>query len=1012
MLQNLERQLEGQRPLLADAESAGEQLCEVLSDPASRAEIQGKLTAVGRQYNNLQKKLDHRKAELENSLRDGRQFETSCATTLGWLVDELGGMSERLLVSADRHTLQQQLDHHEPVYKEVMNKEHEVIMLLNKGRDMLSRINNQRTDNRNLQRDLDKIQQQWDKLRKDTLERNTRLQTCMEHCRKYYRAQESLIPWLSQAEDKLETLQPASFKRKDIERQLKELGTFRNEVWKRSGEYENNRTLGDTFHGACDIDKEVVKGELLHMKQKWDKLNNDLLERTQSLEDTARRLSDFNENLRDLQHSLQRCEDKLSSHDALGGAAKDPKLLDRIKDEVETLADRLDELTAKLDDRCSELQSAATAVTQFNDQVKGLTHDLSDLENELDSMKPPGRDLKTVRGQLDDTGKLVKKINKASGDVANTVLAGEHLVDSGFAPDTATTREQVELLQRQLGRLDERARAREEDLDASLGKLENFYQIHTAVMEEVGEASEEVRKMKAVSSEVEGIKTQQQDFRSFQKTHIDPLSHQIEGCNRLGQGLIQSAAGGVNTASLEKDLEKMNDKWNDLKGRLNERGRKLDVGLLQSGKFQEALDGLAKWLADTEEMVANQKPPSADYKVVKAQLQEQKFLKKMLLDRQNSMSSLFAMGNEVAAAADPVEKKAIERQLKELMQRFDNLTEGASQRMTALEQAMSVAKDFQDKMVPLLDWLDRTEKKVKDMELVPTDEEKIQQRIKEQHALHNDILRKKPDFSDLTEVASNLMSLVGEDEALLLADKLQETTDRYTALVAGSEDVGQLLEASRAGLRHLVLTYQDLQAWMEGAERRLGKYRVLAVHTDKLLEQMDDLADLTEEIANHQAQVDGTVDSGLELMKHISNDEALQLKDKLDSLQRRYNDLTSRGADLLKHAHEALPLVQQFYNCHNRLVDWMMGAEAQIQSAEPREEDIARLELDIQGEFRPVLESINQVGPQLCQISPGEGAQTIEGLVTRDNRRFDAIAEQIQRKGERIQLSKQVRKFP
>lgn len=60
--------------------------------------------------------------------------------------------------------------------------------------------------------------------------------------------------------------------------------------------------------------------------------------------------------------------------------------------------------------------------------------------------------------------------------------------------------------------------------------------------------------------------------------------------------------------------------------------------------------------------------------------------------------------------------------------------------------------------------------------------------------------------------------------------------------------------------------------------------------------------DLTEEIANHQSQVDGTVDSGLELMKHISNDEAIQLKDKLDLLQRRFNDLTTRGADLLKHA--------------------------------------------------------------------------------------------------------------
>ena len=47
----------------------------------------------------------------------------------------------------------------------------------------------------------------------------------------------------------------------------------------------------------------------------------------------------------------------------------------------------------------------------LQDQVKGLTHDLSDLEHELDAMKPPGRDLKTVRVQLDDTGKLLKKVS-------------------------------------------------------------------------------------------------------------------------------------------------------------------------------------------------------------------------------------------------------------------------------------------------------------------------------------------------------------------------------------------------------------------------------------------------------------------------------------------------------------------------------------------------------------------------------------------------------------------------
>ncbi|XP_034174343.2 dystonin-like protein short stop isoform X25 [Osmia lignaria lignaria] len=1041
-IENLERQLEGQRPLLADVEASGEQLCEVLSDPASKSEIHGKLAAVGKLYTNLQKKLDHKKAEIEGNLRDGRQFEASCTKTLGWLADELGNMSEKLLVSADRDILQQQLDHHEPMYRNVMGKEHEVIMLLNKGRDMLTR--SQKVENRSLQRDLDKMQSQWDRLKKDMMDRHTKLQTCAEHCKKYYKAQDAFLPWLRQAEDKLECLKPASFKRKDIEKQLKELSSFRNEVWKHSGEFENNKTLGETFLGACDIDKQNVKNELGAMKTRWDKLNNDLTARTQSLEDTARHLMDFNENLRELRHSLQRCEDKLASHDALGGAAKDPKLLDRIKilreettnlkkplqyvkqqandlvnkareqgvdathlqDEVDNLSDRINDLQAKLDDRCNELQSAATAVAQFNDHAKAIGQQVTSLEKELDSMRAAGREIKIIRTQIEETTKVMTKVTRLYEEVTGLENLGERLVDYGFAADAVATREQVASLKRQVGKLEDRSRDRRDELSTTLDRLQEFYQAHTSVIHEIDAANEHVRRFKPVGSEVESIKVQQEDFRLLKINKIEPLARAVEECNVLGQALIQTAGRDVNTSNIEKDVDKMNERWNDLKDRLNERDRRLDVGLLQSGKFQEALEGLQKWLTDTEEMVSNQKPPSSDYKVVKAQLQEQKFLKKMLMDRQNSMSSLYNMGQEVAAGADPKERKMIEKQLTELVGRFDNLTESAAERMEALEQAMGVAKQFQDKLVPLAIWLDKTEKRVRDMELVPTDEEKIQQRVSEHYTLHEDILSRKPDFSELTEIASQLMALVGEDEAATLADKLQDAADRYAALVERSDALGSLLQRSRQGLRHLVLSYQELQAWMEGMEIRLSKYRVLAVHTEKLLQQMEDLADLTEEVSTRQTEVDSTTDAGLELMKHISSDEALQLKDKLDSLQRRFNDLVSRGSDLLKHAQESLPLVQQFHDNHNRLMDWMQAAESALQSAEPREDEIVRLEMEI-SEYRPVLDKINAVGPQLSQLSPGEGAATIEGLVTRDNRRFDAIAEQIQRKAERIQLSKQ-----
>lgn len=42
---------------------------------------------------------------------------------------------------------------------------------------------------------------------------------------------------------------------------------------------------------------------------------------------------------------------------------------------------------------------------------------------------------------------------------------------------------------------------------------------------------------------------------------MDPLQRGMESVNRTGQGLIQSAAMGVNTTALEEDLEALNEKW-------------------------------------------------------------------------------------------------------------------------------------------------------------------------------------------------------------------------------------------------------------------------------------------------------------------------------------------------------------------------------------------------------------------------------------------------------------------
>ncbi|GIY98966.1 dystonin [Caerostris extrusa] len=76
-LNDLEEQLEDQRPLLADAEGVCEQLCDILSDSASKTEIKNKLNGVEKQYNNLNRKMSNKKAELESALKEDKDFYLS-----------------------------------------------------------------------------------------------------------------------------------------------------------------------------------------------------------------------------------------------------------------------------------------------------------------------------------------------------------------------------------------------------------------------------------------------------------------------------------------------------------------------------------------------------------------------------------------------------------------------------------------------------------------------------------------------------------------------------------------------------------------------------------------------------------------------------------------------------------------------------------------------------------------------------------------------------------------------
>lgn len=68
--------------------------------------------------------------------------------------------------------------------------------------------------------------------------------------------------------------------------------------------------------------------------------------------------------------------------------------------------------------------------------MKALSADLSSLEDELNSMKPPARDVKTVRNQQDDLSKFIKKVNKKKNVKNKIHIQHSTLIEAGLYCDS------------------------------------------------------------------------------------------------------------------------------------------------------------------------------------------------------------------------------------------------------------------------------------------------------------------------------------------------------------------------------------------------------------------------------------------------------------------------------------------------------------------------------------------------------------------------------------------------
>uniref|UniRef100_G3NPF3 Uncharacterized protein n=1 Tax=Gasterosteus aculeatus aculeatus TaxID=481459 RepID=G3NPF3_GASAC len=219
-------------------------------------------------------------------------------------------------------------------------------------------------------------------------------------------------------------------------------------------------------------------------------------------------------------------------------------------------------------------------------------------------------------------------------------------------------------------------------------------------------ASREVTEVTEVTETVVTEIVEVTEYPSGDKGGDPVVTRTVRILNGAAEELAELQSDGHSSSDQDSSL----DRWRGTKSALSLRDVSTD-----SETFLQNLEALLTWVSEIEELTANQKPPSSEVKVVKAQLQEQKLLQRLLTDRRRSMDSMMLQGPRLVEAHPGEEGEQEKVKLAALTRKWEALQLGAEKRRATLELILPRAQLFQEGVDSLQQWLMSVEQTVAEL---------------------------------------------------------------------------------------------------------------------------------------------------------------------------------------------------------------------------------------------------------------------------------------------------------
>ncbi|XP_029458957.1 dystrophin isoform X1 [Rhinatrema bivittatum] len=353
----------------------------------------------------------------------------------------------------------------------------------------------------------------------------------------------------------------------------------------------------------------VIKAQIVTVAD-LDEINDMIIKQKGTIQDLEKRRPQLEE----LRTTAQNLKNKTSNQEARAA----------ITDHIEKIQNQWDEVQGRLCSRREQLHEMLKDSTQWLEAKQEAEQVLEQAKGKLQSWKEISYTVEALRNQNTELKQFAKELRQwqINVDVANDLAL--KLLRDYSADDTRKVELMTENISGTWAKINKRVNEREAALEAALRLLQQFHLDLEKFLAWLTEAEttanvlQDATRKEGILEDSRGVRDLLKQWQDLQ-TEIEAHTEIFHVLDENGQKILSSLEGSDDAALLQRRLDSMNFRWNELRKKsLNIRSH-LEASSDQWKRLHLSLQELLAWLQLKKSELQQQEPVGGDLPTVQKQ---------------------------------------------------------------------------------------------------------------------------------------------------------------------------------------------------------------------------------------------------------------------------------------------------------------------------------------------------------------------------------------------------------